>query len=69
MKAERENYPFSVKIIFNHNHSLSRADFLKYLDVNEETKTVYWEMFVNGILPSSAHSERKRNIKAEFPED
>ena len=41
---------------------------MKFLDVNEVTKSIYWEMFENGLLPSSAHIARKQAIKSEFPD-
>ena len=67
-KSDRENYTLWTKISFTHNHSLNRADYLKFLDVNEVTKSIYWEMFENGLLPSSAHIARKQAIKSEFPD-
>ena len=61
LKTERQNFPLWLKLNFDHNHSLNRADYLKFLDVNEEAKQSYLNMFEDGILPSSAHSERKKN--------
>ena len=70
-KYERENrlkFPLWVKIHFHHNHSTQRAEFFKFLNVSDETKEDYLGMFEQGLLPSSAHSERKRCIKAAYPD-
>ena len=64
----RENYPLWINIKFEHNHALNRAEFFKFLSVTEETKKHYMEMFQAGISPSSAHIERKRYIKSQFPD-
>ena len=68
VKTDRENYPLWIKLNFGHNHSLHRADYLKFLSVNEETRNVYWTMFNDGLLPSSAHIERRKSIKTEYPD-
>ena len=47
---------------------LSRAEYFKFLDVSNETKEVYSEMFSQGLSPSGAHAERRKQIKAEFPD-
>ena len=66
-KEEREKYPLWMKVNFVHNHSLNRAEYFKFLSVSGETKQHYMEMFEQGVLPGSAHTQRKRFIKAEFP--
>ena len=76
MKAKEENdrknkqkFPLWLKICFIHNHSLQRADFLKFKSVSLSTKSEYTQMFAEGFSPSGAHTEMKRRLKSEYPDD
>ena len=68
-RIDRENFPLWIKIDFNHNHSLARAEFLRYRSVSDSTKCAFTDMFEQGFTPSTAHKEMRRKIKAEFPEN
>ena len=68
IKEERENYPLWMTIHFDHNHSLNRAEYFKYLSVSQETAKYYTELFSQGFLPGSAHANRKQFIKSEYPD-
>ena len=68
VKADKSNFPLWVKVDFQHNHSINRAEYYKYLDVSSDTKIVYTDLFTQGFTPSSAHTERRRQIKAEYPD-
>ena len=37
-RKNKEQFPLWLKINFVHNHSLQRAEFLKYRSVGEDTK-------------------------------
>ena len=50
------------------NRSLRRAAYLKCMSVSLATENVYTDMFIEGLTPGAAHAERRRQIKAEFPE-
>ena len=65
---DRTKFPLWFKVDFNHNHSTSRAEYFKFLDVSKDTKLAYNDMFVKGFSPSGAHSERRRQIKTQFPD-
>ena len=67
-RLDKETFPLWIKIDFSHNHSLQRAEFLKYRSVSEETKAVFSDMFQQGFSPSTAHAEMRRQIKADFPD-
>ena len=68
VREERENYPLWIKIKFDHNHSLNRAEYYKYLSVSQETAQYYTDQFSQGLLPGSAHARRKQFIKSEYPD-
>ena len=68
VKTDRMKYPLWIKLCFVHNHSLNLADYLKFLSVNEETRNVYWTMIEEGLLPRSAHIERRKSIKIDYPD-
>ena len=68
MKHDRAEFPLWVKIYFHHNHSLRRAEYLKCMSVSLATKNVYTDMFIDGLTPGAAHAERRRQIKAEYPD-
>ena len=53
-RLEKEMFPLFLNLHFNHNHSLSRADYYKYLDVSDETKAFFDEMFHQGKYIISA---------------
>ena len=36
-----EDFPLWMKVEFEHNHALNRAEFLKYRSVIENTKSVF----------------------------
>ena len=67
-RIDKENFPLWLKIDFSHNHSLQRAEFLKYRSVNEDTKAAFSAMYQEGFTPSTAHKEMKRQIREEYPE-
>ena len=67
-RKDKENFPLWLKIDFQHNHSISRAEFLKYRSVSEDTKAAFTDMFQQGFSPSTAHAEMRRSIKAQFPD-
>ena len=67
-RIDKENFPLWLKIDFSHNHSLQRAEFLKYRSVNEDTKSAFSAMYQEGFTPSTAHKEMKRQIREEYPE-
>ena len=48
MKKEKEEFPLWLHLHFNHNHSLHRADYFKFLSVNKDTKAFYNDMFSQG---------------------
>ena len=52
-------------IEYVHNHSLNRAEYLRYISVIEETKSEFSDMFAQGLSPSTALAEVKRNIKEQ----
>ena len=61
-------YPLWLKIDFVHNHSLNRAEYLRYLSVSEFTKTEITQKYEEGLSPSAALTEVKRSIKEEYPD-
>ena len=61
-------FPLWIKVHFHHNHSLSRADYFKFLAVSPDTRDMFTVMFKDGLTPSAAHAERRGMIKAEFPD-
>ena len=65
----KKDFPLWLKICFDHNHSLTRADFLKFKTVSLETKAQYTDMFESGFSPSGAHAEMKRRIRSEYLDD
>ena len=65
-KKDKEQFPLWLKINFVHNHSLQRAEFLKYRSVGEDTKAAFSDMFEQGFTPSAAHAEMRKHIKAEL---
>ena len=65
-RQEKENFPLWIKIEFEHNHSINRAEFLKYRSVGDKTKSEFLEMFQQGFSPSTALAEMRRQIKVEF---
>ena len=67
-RKDKENFPLWLKIEFTHNHSCNRAEFFKYRSVSDKTKSAFSEMFKQGLTPSTAHAEMRRQIKEEFPE-
>ena len=67
-RKEKEEFPLLLNIDFVHNHSLQRAEFLKYRSVNEGTKAAYSDMFKQGFTPSAAHAEMRRQIQTEYPD-
>ena len=69
MKKDKEDSPLWLKINFDHNHSLTRADFLKYRSVSDATKREYTKLFESGVSPSGAHLEVKKRLKAEYVDD
>ena len=68
VKDDRQQFPLWVKVDFQHNHALNRAEYKKYLSVSVETKAVFIEMFKSGLSASSAHEERRRQIQTECPD-
>ena len=68
MREEREKFPLWVNIHFDHNHSLNRAEYFKFLSVSDETAQYYTDLFSQGLLPGSAHARRKQFVKAEYPD-
>ena len=67
-KEDKIKFPLWIKISYHHNHSLSRSEYFRFLSVSQETKDIYTEMFNHGMSPSSAHTERRKCIKSEFPD-
>ena len=65
-RKDREQFPLWLKLHFVHNHSLQRAEFLKYRSVGEDTKAVFSNMFEQGFTPSAAHAKMRKNIKASI---
>ena len=68
VRKDREMFPLWVKIHFYHNHALNRAEYFKYLSASQDTKDIFIDMFQQGLTPSAAHGERRRQIKVEFPD-
>jgi hypothetical protein len=67
-RQDKENFPLWIKLDFDHNHSLNRAEFLKYHSVSDDTKSAFSDMFQQGFTPITAHAEMRRHIKSEFPD-
>ena len=67
-KQIKEDFPLWLNLHYQHNHALYRAEFLKYLSVSLDTKTVFATMFEQGYTPSAAHSEMRKRIKADYPD-
>ena len=65
----KEDFPLWIKVEFDHNHAINRAEFLKFRSVSEGTKSAFEKMFKQGLTPSTAHAEMRRMIRAEFPEN
>ena len=65
----KEDFPLWIKVEFDHNHALNRAEFLKFRSVSEGTKSAFEKMFHQGFTASTAHAEMRRMIRAEFPEN
>ena len=42
---DKEDFPLWLKINFDHNHSLNRAEFLKFRSVSDVTKSEYTKLF------------------------
>jgi hypothetical protein len=67
-RKDKESFPLWVLLEFVHNHSLKRAEYLKYLSVSDETRSAFTEMFQEGFSPSTAHAEMRRSIKTQYPD-
>ena len=68
LKQDRESFPLWIKVHFHHNHSLKRAEYLRHMSVSQATKNIYSEMFRDGLTPGAAQAERRRQIKADYPD-
>ena len=67
-REDKERFPLWMKLHFHHNHSLTRAEYFKFLSVNLETRDHFTEMFKQGLTPSAAHAEMRRIIKNKYPD-
>ena len=67
-KQDRIDYPLWLLVDFTHNHSLSRAEFFRFQSVSQDTKNAFTDMFNKGLTPSAAHVERRRQLKAQYPD-
>ena len=67
-KKDKELFPLWLLIEFVHNHSLNRAEYLRYLSVSDDTKSEFSEMFAQGLSPSTALAEVKKSIKEQHPD-
>ena len=66
-REDKVNFPLWLEINFQHNHSLTRADYLRFLTVSESTKHDFDEMFRQGLTPAAAHAELRRKLKIDYP--
>ena len=48
---DKEDFPLWLKINFDHNHSLNRAEFLNFRSVSDVTKSEYTKLFESGLSP------------------
>ena len=67
-KQDRINYPLWLNVYLTHNHSVNRAEFFRFQSVSQDTKNAFTDMFNNGLTPSAAHVERRRQLKAQYPD-
>ena len=49
-KNEKQSFPLWLSIHFNHNHTISRAEYFRFLSVNKETETFFDDMFFKGNI-------------------
>ena len=68
VKEDRQKFPLWIKVDYQHNHALDRADYLRFLSVSQVTKNIYFEMFHNGLSAGSAQEERRTQLKTAFPD-
>ena len=47
-QKNRDSYPFCMYIDFSHNHSLCQAQYLRYLSVSNDTKSIFTDLFQQG---------------------
>ena len=66
VREERENFPLWRKFSFNNNHALNRAEYFSYMSVSQDKKNACTDIFLKGMTPSVAHSERRCHILAKL---
>ena len=47
-QIDKEEFPLWIEIHINHNHSIHRADYFKFLSVSDTTKSFYNDIFKQG---------------------
>lgn len=68
IKRDKSEFPLWMKISFVHNHSLHRAEFLKYRSISTDTQIAYTELFEEGYTPSSAHNHIRQQLRDKYPD-
>ena len=58
-----------VKLNYNHNHEVTTCDAWNFLEVEEETKKRYFELFESAFSPSKARLAFIAEMKAKLGEE
>ena len=61
-------FNLSVSLKYEHNHEISTTDAWNFLDVGEETKTRYFQLFSDAFSPSKARLAYIAEMKAKLGE-
>ena len=62
-------FQMHVKLSYNHNHEVTTCDAWNFLEVEEETKKRYFELFESAFSPSKARLAFIAEMKAELGEE
>ena len=67
-KGNGRCFNLSVRIKYEHNHEVSSTDAWNFLDVTEDTKARYFQLFSDAFSPSKARLAYIAQMKAELGE-
>ena len=68
-EGDRECFNLSIRLKHDHNHEIVTTDAWNFLDVSEETKDRYFQLFSDAFSPSKARLAYIAEMKAKLGED
>ena len=65
-EGDRECYNLSIRLKYDHNHAIATTDAWNFLNVSEETKERYFQLFSDAFSPAKARLAYITAIKAKI---